>query len=77
MAEFLRLGSREVAGSFYWFEDRSNRFVAHNDLYVQDIDGDGTEEIFLRDLKRSPILRQSIRISALQFLVGRLVSSIT
>ena len=46
MEEFLRLGSREVAGSFYWFQDQSNRFVAHNDLYVQDIDGDGTEEIF-------------------------------
>lgn len=54
MEEFLRLGSREVAGSFYWFQDQSNRFVAHNDLYVQDIDGDGTEEIFFAGFETQP-----------------------
>jgi hypothetical protein len=74
MGELLRLGSREVAGSFYWFQDQSNRFVAHNDLYVQDIDDDGAEEIFLRDLKLSLIPQQSIQTSALPFLVGLLDS---
>lgn len=54
MGELLRLGSREVAGSFYWFQDQSNRFVAHNDLYVQDIDDDGAEEIFFAGFETQP-----------------------
>ena|GEM_PF-2021554 len=32
----LTLSDKYLAGSFAWFEDGSNRFAAHNDLFVED-----------------------------------------
>ena len=52
--EDILIENKKEAGSFYWFTDDSNRFVAHNDLYVQDINADGLEEIFLAGFETQP-----------------------
>ena len=52
--EDILIENKKEAGSFYWFTDGSNRFVAHNDLYVQDINADGLEEIFLAGFETQP-----------------------
>jgi len=50
----LTLSDKYLTGSFAWFEDGSNRFVAHNDLYVKDLDGDGIDEIVFAGFETQP-----------------------
>ena len=50
----VSLGTSAVAGSFYWFKDGSDRPIAHNDMYVADLDGDGAEEVVLAGFETQP-----------------------
>jgi len=50
----VRLGPVSSAGTFSWFIDGSQRPVAHNDIYVADLDGDGLEELIFAGFETQP-----------------------
>jgi Ca2+-binding RTX toxin-like protein len=50
----VSVGTKNAVGSFNWYRDNSNSAIAHNDLYVSDLDGDGVEEVIFAGFETQP-----------------------
>ncbi len=50
----IEISSGTLVGRFNWFRDESDRWVAHNDIYVFDINNDGVEEVFFAGFETQP-----------------------
>jgi hypothetical protein len=50
----ITLGSKLQAGSFNFYSDLSDRYVAHKNIYPKDINGDGVDEIFFAGFETQP-----------------------
>lgn len=50
----VEIGAGKVVGTFSWFRDGSDRWIAHNDIYVQDLNNDGVEEVIFAGFETQP-----------------------